>query len=256
MALRKWRLSTKASCRAAMSESSSSSPLPWSRSEARMKTTPISSPTRTCQRALAQWSTASMSIPPDADSIMPLATALATASGPSPTAPGPTKKKGSAPRPVVMQVSQPYKKTRSDWYDLLFQSCIPMMTTLDTIQRKQRPRKNRRRKEGQASKSADATVPCPPPAPLQLEGDSKVPPERVRRCSGSLEAPTSSGSPPRPTCEVAWLNQKASMEAAQPFMSIIMPTEIGVRLPKTRAPKPPRSRSTVALSIRATIVEN
>eukprot|EP00446_Apocalathium_sp_SHHI-4_P027640 CAMPEP_0177241662 /NCGR_PEP_ID=MMETSP0367-20130122/48392_1 /TAXON_ID=447022 ORGANISM="Scrippsiella hangoei-like, Strain SHHI-4" /NCGR_SAMPLE_ID=MMETSP0367 /ASSEMBLY_ACC=CAM_ASM_000362 /LENGTH=74 /DNA_ID=CAMNT_0018693223 /DNA_START=74 /DNA_END=295 /DNA_ORIENTATION=- len=64
---------------------------------------------------------------PEAASIMPPATAFATAKGCSPIDSQLMNMKGKAPKPVVMQVSHPYKKTLKESYPMRFPAWMQTM---------------------------------------------------------------------------------------------------------------------------------
>mmetsp|Transcript_35065 Transcript_35065/g.111402 ORF Transcript_35065/g.111402 Transcript_35065/m.111402 type:complete len:449 (-) Transcript_35065:759-2105(-) len=252
MAFLKWRFSTKALCKATTcsSSSSSSSPPACNCSLHLMKSPPATNPARICQSIGPQCSCASISMLTDAESIMPLATAFAMARGPSPTALAPTNKKGKAPRPVVMHVSQPYAKTRSDSYAIRSKSCMQTMSVHTPIHSEQRPWKNWRRKEGQAAESVEAAE--APAGPASAEG------RRQGGCCPGSTGPDALAwsSRSQHTPAQTWLRPKAKMEAAQPFANISMPSQSGIRLPATLLKKTPSTDSAVPLRARATKVEN
>mmetsp|Transcript_9149 Transcript_9149/g.24302 ORF Transcript_9149/g.24302 Transcript_9149/m.24302 type:complete len:212 (+) Transcript_9149:218-853(+) len=108
-AFRMCRRSMNAWCRTATSASSSPSSLapPERCSLARMKTTPTSSPANICQSYAPECSCASSSMLTEAESIVPPAAVLASASVFSSKSLGRAHRNGTAPRPVVTHVNRP-----------------------------------------------------------------------------------------------------------------------------------------------------
>merc|ERR1719491_689394 len=79
-------------------------------------------------------------------------------------------KNGRAPRPVVTQVSQPYRKTLKDSYSMRSSSCTSTMVVEEPTHTTARPRRNVLRNEGQAmlgtAFSQKQQPPAAPPAAL------------------------------------------------------------------------------------------
>mmetsp|Transcript_37883 Transcript_37883/g.67900 ORF Transcript_37883/g.67900 Transcript_37883/m.67900 type:complete len:250 (+) Transcript_37883:712-1461(+) len=192
---------------------------------------------------------------------MPLATVFANARDVSVTESASMKKNGSAPKPVVMHVSQPYAKTRRDSYIILSISCMDTTSVETAIHNMPRPRENLRLNQGQASifdmdfdLARDASLGLGAVASAALGDVESVRPKSLvlAWCRSLLTFSRQFW----PTLEHTCASRKAHTAAMQPLVSSMKPLRSVSRLPAVRPRSPPKIRRVSALIPRALNVEN